>query len=492
MRRTTRLMAIAATALAVAACGGSDDGTPTAQPTTTSTVVGTITGFGSVIVNGIKFDDSAATVTMDGAVASRDRLRVGMVVQIRGRIHSDGTTGVAQSIRYDDCAEGPITAINRLQNTLTVMGQTVHVDDDTEFDGVTLRDMNSFAIGDLIEVSCLQDPANNRWQAKRIEHKGTFANGTSEVEAKGTVSRLNLAAGTCNVGGLAVNFAGIPAADRPAGLANGMNVEVAGHNFTNGTLTADRLHDRDRDRIHMVDGDGLRVEGYVSSYVSIASFKIDGQAVDASGATIRNGTAADIANGVKVEAEGTMSNGVLVARVVAIKLQTNVSVAAGMQVKSTDTITLLGRAIKVTAETRITDRIASHHHPMAITFAELDVGDRLEVKAYEDTAGNLVATQVDRTAAEALVVVKGPADAKTPTTRLTLAGFDVDTGTSTRYRDAAGILIDATTFYSAVQVPPAVPSIVHARGVVASLATDVVDATRTSSTIGEVEIGDHD
>jgi hypothetical protein len=443
MRRTTKLMAVAATALAVAACGGSDDGTPTAQPTTTSTVVGTITGFGSVIVNGIEFDDSAATVTMDGAVASRDRLRVGMVVQIRGRIHSDGTTGVAQSIRYDDCAEGPITAINRVQNTLTVMGQTVHVDDDTEFDGVTLRD-------------------------------------------------LNVAAGTCNVGGLAVNFAGIPAADRPAGLANGMNVEVAGHNFTNGTLTADRLHDRDRDRIHMVDGDGLRVEGYVSSYVSIASFKIDGQAVDASGATIRNGTAADIANGVKVEAEGTMSNGVLVARVVAIKLQTNVSVAAGMQVKSTDTITLLGRAIKVTAETRITDRIASHHHPMAITFAELDVGDRLEVKAYEDTAGNLVATQVDRTAAEALVVVKGPADAKTPTNRLTLAGFDVDTGTSTRYRDAAGILIDAATFYSAVQVPPAVPSIVHARGVVASLATDVVDATRTSSTIGELEIGDHD
>jgi hypothetical protein len=50
-------------------------------------------------------------------------------------------------------------------------------------------------------------------------------------------------------------------------------------------------------------------------------------------------------------------------------------------------------------------------------------------------------------------------------------------------------LVDAVTFYGAVLVPPAVPSIVHVRGVVATLATHVVDATRTTSTVGELEIG---
>jgi hypothetical protein len=39
-----------------------------------------------------------------------------------------------------------------------------------------------------------------------------------------------------------------------------------------------------------------------------------------------------------------------------------------------------------------------------------------------------------------------------------------------------------------VLVPPAVPTVVHARGVVAGLSSDVVDATRTVSTTGELEI----
>ena len=108
MLTTTRLALVAAAAMIMAACGGSDSSSPppdgSIQPGTMSTVVGTISGFGSVIVNGVKFDDSSAAVTMDGAVATRDRLRVGMVVQIRGRIRADGT-GTADSIRYEDCVE---------------------------------------------------------------------------------------------------------------------------------------------------------------------------------------------------------------------------------------------------------------------------------------------------------------------------------------------------------------------------------------------------
>lgn len=472
----------------LSACGGSDDPAP---PAATQTAVGTITAFGSVVVNGIRFDDSAASITMDDALTTRDRLRVGMVVQVRGRINANGT-GVASSIQYNDCVQGPITAMNQVQNTVTVLGQTVQVDDGTVFDGVTLRDMNSFAVGDQVEISCLRDPANNQLRATRMERQGSFQNGTSELEVKGTVANLNLAAGTCTIDGLTVNFAGIAAGNRPAGLANGMTVEAKGRNFANGILTADQLRDRDRDRISYPDGDGLEVEGYVSDFVSIANFKIAGQAVNAANAVIRNGTAADVANGVKVEAEGTMSNGVLVAGVLVLKLQTNVRVEAGLQARDTaaSTITLLGRAIKVTADTEFRDRLANANQPTVITLAALNAGDRLEVKAYKDAGGNLIATRIERTEADALVVVKGPADAKVPTTQLTLAGIGVATGANSRYRDVSGTLVDATTFYNAVQVPPAVPTMVHARGVVPSLATNVVDATRTVSTTGELEIGE--
>lgn len=481
----------AACALPVlAACGGDDDSPPPAAAT--QTAIGTISGFGSVIVNGIRFDDSAAHITMDDATATRDRLRVGMVVQIRGRIHAGADTGVADSIQYNDCVQGPITAMNQVQNTVTVLGQTVQVDDDTVFDGVTLRDMNGFAIGDQVEVSCLHDPATNRLRATRMERQGTFQNGVSELEVKGVVANLDLAAGTCTINGLTVNFAGVAAGNRPAGLANGMTVEAGGRNFGNGVLTADRLRDRDRDRISYPDGDGLEVEGYVSDFVSISNFKVAAQAVNATNAVIRNGTAADIRNGVKVEAEGTMTNGVLVAGVVVLKLQTSVRVEAGMQAKDAaqSTITLLGRTIKLTADTELRDRLASADQPTVITLAALNAGDRLEVKAYKDAGGDLVATRVERTEVDALVVVKGPADAKVPTTQLTLAGIGVATGADSRYRDVNGVLVDAATFYGAVQVPPAVPTMVHARGVVANLATNVVDATRSVSTIGELEIGE--
>jgi Domain of unknown function (DUF5666) len=483
---------VAIGALAVlAACGGGSHDSPTSTPATQS-AIGVISGFGSVIVNGVRFDDSAAGITMNGAAATRDRLRVGMVVQVRGRIHGDGT-GVAESIEYNSCVQGPITAMNRVQNTLTVLGQTVEVDDETVFDGVTLRDMNAFAIGDQVEVSCYRDQARNRLRATRMERQGTFQNGTSEIEVTGTVGNLNLAAGTCTIDGLAVSFAAIAAADRPAGLTNGMSVEARGYRFANGVLTADRLRDRDRDRISRPDGEGLEVVGYVADFASLANFKVDGQAVNAANAAIRNGTAADLANGAKVEAEGTMSNGVLMASVLVLKLQTQVRVEAGLQAKNSaqGTITLLGRSFKVNADTELRDRLASRNQPTVITLDALAPADRLEVMAYTDAAGNLVAARVERTEADALVVVKGPADAKLPITRLTLFGIDVITGLASRYRDASGTLVDAATFYAAVQVPPAAPSTVHARGVVTGLASNTVDATRSASTIGELEIGEH-
>jgi hypothetical protein len=150
-----------------------------------------------------------------------------------------------------------------------------------------------------------------------------------------------------------------------------------------------------------------------------------------------------------------------------------------------NTVTVLGRAIKVNADTEWRDRLASTNQPTVITLAALNTDDRL------DATGNLISTRVERATADALVVVKGPADAKVPTTQLTLAGFGVATGAVSQYRDVNGAIVDATTFYSALLVPPAVPTTVHARGVVASLATNVVDATRNVSTIGELEIGEH-
>jgi len=169
-----KLLAVAVSMLA--GCGGDDD-----SAASTQTSIGTISGLGSVIVNGVRFDAANASVNMDDATGSREQLRVGMVVRVRGRIHGDGT-GVAESIQYNDCVQGPITAMNQVRNTVTVLGQTVQLDEETVFDGVALRDMNGFAVGDQVEVSCLPDPANNQFRDTRMEFKERFQDGISELE----------------------------------------------------------------------------------------------------------------------------------------------------------------------------------------------------------------------------------------------------------------------------------------------------------------------
>ena len=228
-----------------------------------------------------------------------------------------------------------------------------------------------------------------------------------------------------------------------------MTVEASGKNFDLPTVfSRPTARDRDRDRISYPDGDGIEVEGYVAEFVSISSdFKVSGQMVNAANAVIKNGSAADIRNGLKVEAEGTMSNGVLVASVLVIKQLASIRVEAGLQAvdATLNTVTMLGRSIKVNADTDLRDGVANPGQPTAITLGALNPADRLEVKVYKDVAGALVATRVERTAADSLVVVKGPADAKVPTTQLTLAGFGVSTGLKTRYRDASGAVVDAVS-----------------------------------------------
>jgi len=73
---------------------------------------GTISGFGSVIVNGVRYNTNSATFTIDGVSGSQSDLSVGDVVVLQGTVNDDGTSPTATSVTFDDAVEGPISAIN--------------------------------------------------------------------------------------------------------------------------------------------------------------------------------------------------------------------------------------------------------------------------------------------------------------------------------------------------------------------------------------------
>src|ERR1044072_2755560 len=74
----------AAAALFIAGCGGGTGGTG-ATGSSPAVSIGVMTK-GSIIVNGVHFDDSTATIRIDDRAGTGAELQNGMVVKVRGQI----------------------------------------------------------------------------------------------------------------------------------------------------------------------------------------------------------------------------------------------------------------------------------------------------------------------------------------------------------------------------------------------------------------------
>src|SRR5262245_11798717 len=152
-----KLMAIARVALigillVLGACGGGSNNGQLGGSEGTGLARGAITGFGSIFVNGVEFSTTGATFTIDGSPGTESELHVGDVVTIEGTINSNGRTGTATRVSFDDEVEGPVSSLDVAGGSFVVLGQTVRVDGGTSFDS-GLGGLAALAVGDVVEVS---------------------------------------------------------------------------------------------------------------------------------------------------------------------------------------------------------------------------------------------------------------------------------------------------------------------------------------------------
>lgn len=172
----------------LASCGGG--GSSSGSTSTTTTSIGKIDGFGSIYVNGVEYDTSGANYHVDDESAFDDSaLGVGMKVKVVGRVNSDGVTGTADSIYYDDDLEGPIDAgslnVNGDTTTFTIFGMSVsaHISGTVYDDGASYAGLTE---GQEIEVSGFFD--GSQIVASRIELQ---SDSDKDYEIKGTVSQYD-------------------------------------------------------------------------------------------------------------------------------------------------------------------------------------------------------------------------------------------------------------------------------------------------------------
>ncbi|MEW6441692.1 MAG: DUF5666 domain-containing protein [bacterium] len=323
---TLRFVPLALLLTTLVACGddngnGGDGGGP--PPAANNVAFGRIDGFGSIFVNGIEFETSGASFSKDGTSSGIDEsdLREGMMVTLRCSVNDDGVTGTASSVDYRDNLEGPISSIDLGASSFVVLGQTVVVDGSTLFDnGLNLA---MLAVGDIVEVSG-QLNADLNIQATFIEKKDETCATIEEIEVKGTVSNLNAEAQTFTLGLLTVNYSGADLEDLPqGGLADGLFVEVKSNACpVDSTLVATKVEAEDEFGEFGDDDDGREVEiqGYVMGPVVNNEFALGSQLVRITDQTQYEGLTADqIVPGVRLEVEGTIDAGVLVARKVQLE-----------------------------------------------------------------------------------------------------------------------------------------------------------------------------
>lgn len=391
--RRDGLLSLLGSAMALAGCGGGGGGGVASVTSggTGSFSSGPITGFGSIIVGGIRFDDSTARTVLDVDDDNRDlrgNLRLGMMVRVTGK-PTNALRAEAETIEVRSELLGPIDSIPSPQTTpptLVVLGQTVQITATTIFEE-GLSGVGALVAGTIVEVHGFVDPVTNRISATRIERK--VLSNVKAFKLQGIVSALDNTAKTIRIGPLTINFTA--PVDIPASLtlANGLLVRVRlATTPATGTRKALRIRAVEAE-LEVEDRNEAEVEGTITAFTSTSRFSVNGQQVNASNAAFSNGTTG-IVLGARVEVEGSLVNGVLVAKKVELKDERNDNDPLKFELNGTVS------ALNTTAKTFVLRGVTVNYaattdiRPTSKTVANLVNGVSVEVKGVASTDGTRV------------------------------------------------------------------------------------------------------
>ena len=290
--------------LALAGCGGGmqagvgsgGSGAPL------SVGLGTVTGFGSIIVNGERYDETSAQILVDerpdrGTPATVAAIRLGMRVELQHR-----NLVVSTAIAGAELV-GPVSSV--LGSSFIALGQTVQVNSDparqTVFDGFNA--LAELAGGAIVEVHGDRNDAGDIL-ATRVELKPSGLNLTRVAGTASNVNGRSFSIGTLAIDGSAASF--VPGG---AVVASGQRVVAwTDAPYAGGALVAKVV------RVGaptIVNNAAVVLDGPVGNFQSAASFRVSGVPVDAGGAAFVGGPAAELANGRAVRVRGTFGSSTL-------------------------------------------------------------------------------------------------------------------------------------------------------------------------------------
>ena len=414
----------------------------------TAVSVGPITKFGSIFVNGVEYDLTSAKILVNGTEATGNpgedgnqialnNLAVGQVVKVTGTVDSGVARGSATQVTFSADVNGPINGITTVDPStkeLTVLGQSVIVDQDTKFAGTVPSTGKPFSIDDVkdnmkVEVSGLTN-AGGKLHATYLKFEEESAQAQTQVDVKGTIQSLNTSTFKINsqtVDYVALNptFEGLP--NDGADLQNDQVVEVEGI-VANGVLQAQKISlESGSGSLGGGDAQSADIEGFVTNFTSATTaFTVNAQQVQTNANTVYvGGLAADLGAGVKVEVKGALQNGLLTAAKIIFKddveLEANVA-SVDAQAKTVTLAGLSGITVSVNSLTQLGgDNFSS--------LSDLQPNMYVKVRGRADSSGTSVtATELDLESAQSStdITLQGPVQ-NINSTIVTILGFQIHT-----------------------------------------------------------------
>lgn len=286
--RVSAIFALAVAMLLSSGCGGG--GADSAFSGLASGVgsggtgLGVITGFGSLIVDGVRHDDSLASYTSEedqGAAVA-----MAPTAAMLGHALEFGyeASGAMTSVMVSPALVSTVTAVNGTR--LTVLGTNATINNDTALGPVTgllgYASPAAIQIGDRVAVYGLfktDAQGMSSLQATLIAQKGTG----SGIRLTGYVAQYNAATGSFVIGGNTINIGSAAISPTGASLSNGELVTVWSDAAPVGNVIA---ASNIRVKLPAAANGERTLSGSISAYTGAANFKLLNVTVDASKASI--------------------------------------------------------------------------------------------------------------------------------------------------------------------------------------------------------------
>lgn len=384
---------------------------------------GPITQFGSIYVNGAKYEIDDAAITFTNNTGSPE-LRLGMMVQVNTDWQQqDNGVFTAQSVLFDKQLEGPIASVTAMGDTLTltVLGSTVIVDNDTSIHRILSTPM---VAGKMVTVSGITNEKQQLLATYISVHAQPFDD-EQDIEFEATIQAIDPAEQRLTINGMSIDVSHTQWKHSTLdSIQVGDKVEVIGqYHGTTHSVTANRIRYK-RHELDVNNGNRVDLDTFVTHYKSNNTFQLNGFASDASNAHFVVGNSENLRNGTRIRAVGYINNkGTFAIRSIRIKEKSKSSLKA--PVSSIDTtlgsMVVLGLEGKVSTDTLYNSTLEKHNK--YISLRDVEVGSWVDIKG-RMVNDNFLIKSVSEIAPRNNVVLKGPITKNTDNT-LSIAGVRI-------------------------------------------------------------------